>query len=190
MPLNDAALDVEHWSGHTGCIILAPHLTSLTKHEVGLPRVGQATPRQQRDRMCWKDESERYNDGEAFKVTCRTEAGVMVTIIADNYFGYCKRGQDANQLRGEPHGRRRRGARRRGIVFPSWSVGEELQVNSRRYNGRTFEDVVPRLWELDRRQAARLRSEQEVSPDLVYIPEDARADLREQEIRWVRNGTA
>ena len=22
----DAALDVEHWSGHTGCVILAPHL--------------------------------------------------------------------------------------------------------------------------------------------------------------------
>ena len=27
LPENDAALDVEHWTGHTGGVILAPHLT-------------------------------------------------------------------------------------------------------------------------------------------------------------------
>ena len=26
LPDNDAGLDVEHWTGHTGCVILAPHL--------------------------------------------------------------------------------------------------------------------------------------------------------------------
>ena len=26
LPENDAALDVMHWTGHTGCVILAPHL--------------------------------------------------------------------------------------------------------------------------------------------------------------------
>ena len=26
LPQNDAGLDVEHWTGHTGCVILAPHL--------------------------------------------------------------------------------------------------------------------------------------------------------------------
>lgn len=32
------------------------------------------------------------NGGAAFKVTCRgTADGVMVTIIADNDFGYCKK---------------------------------------------------------------------------------------------------
>jgi hypothetical protein len=31
----DAALDVEHWSGHSGCVILAPHLASLTKRQWG-----------------------------------------------------------------------------------------------------------------------------------------------------------
>ena len=36
-------------------------------------------------------EDEPYNDGQAFKIACRDRRGVMVTIIADNYFGYCKK---------------------------------------------------------------------------------------------------
>ena len=31
LPENDAGLDVEHWTGHTGCVILAPHLVKVTK---------------------------------------------------------------------------------------------------------------------------------------------------------------
>ena len=34
---------------------------------------------------------ELYNGGGAFKLACRDERGVMVTIIADNYYGYCKK---------------------------------------------------------------------------------------------------
>ena len=34
----DAALDVDHWTGHTGCVILAPHIVGLSKRELGLPR--------------------------------------------------------------------------------------------------------------------------------------------------------
>ena len=30
-PRTTPALDVEHWTGHTGCVILAPHLTRLTQ---------------------------------------------------------------------------------------------------------------------------------------------------------------
>ena len=41
--------------------------------------------------MCWTDEAEPYNGGRAFKVVCRDARGVMVTVIADNYFGYCKK---------------------------------------------------------------------------------------------------
>jgi len=37
LPENDAGLDVEHWTGHTGCVILAPHLTKITKKAAGLP---------------------------------------------------------------------------------------------------------------------------------------------------------
>ena len=37
LPANDAALDVDGWTGHTGCVILAPHLTRLRKKDLGLP---------------------------------------------------------------------------------------------------------------------------------------------------------
>ena len=41
--------------------------------------------------MCWDNEDEPYNGGSAFKITCRDQRGIMVTILADNYFGYCKK---------------------------------------------------------------------------------------------------
>ena len=88
---NDAALDVKSWSGHTGCVILAPHLVHLRKKDLGLPHWDDATDRQRTDSMCWKDASECYNDGSAFKLSCRDASGVMVTLIADNYYGYCKK---------------------------------------------------------------------------------------------------
>ena len=186
VPINDAALDVEHWSGHTGCVILAPHLTQLTKREVGLPHLSNATERQRRDRMCWEHEGELYNDGEAFKITCRTEAGVIVTIIADNYFGYCKKEVKtqisyAANLMGNVEEEHSGGA----LVFPSWSLGEELQVNSRRYNGRTFDDVVTEYGEwIDVHLEG--YGVDLLYPNLIYIPEDARADLRQQDISWKR----
>lgn len=88
---NDAGLDVAGWSGHTGCVILAPHLVGLKKIELGLPDFEHATARQRRDGMCYRDPGEPYNDGNAFKLTCRDSRGVIVTIIADNYYGYCKK---------------------------------------------------------------------------------------------------
>ncbi|WP_203567080.1 hypothetical protein [Aestuariimicrobium ganziense] len=91
LPENDAALDPATWTGHTGCVILAPHLTKVTKKAVGLPHVDQATERQKRDGMCWSSEDELYNNGQAFKLVARDARGVVVTMIADNYFGYCKK---------------------------------------------------------------------------------------------------
>ncbi|WP_257477373.1 hypothetical protein [Acidipropionibacterium jensenii] len=91
LPVNDAALAPTSWTGHTGCVILAPHLSRVTKKELGLPHVDQATERQRRDGMCWSEESEYYNEGKPFKLCARDESGVIVTIIADNYYGYCKK---------------------------------------------------------------------------------------------------
>jgi hypothetical protein len=79
LPENDAALDVEHWTGHSGCVILAPHLRTLGKRELGLPHVSEATPRQKRDGMCWADRHELYNGGKPFKITLRDERGIMVS---------------------------------------------------------------------------------------------------------------
>ena len=44
LPENDAALDVAHWTGHTGCVILAPHLAGLKKNDVGLPHAVTTPP--------------------------------------------------------------------------------------------------------------------------------------------------
>ena len=127
LPENDAALDAEHWTGHTGCVILAPHLTKLTKKAVGLPAWDQATERQRRDGMCWRDEWEFYNEGNAFKLTCRDETGLIVTIIADNYFGYCKKEVKtqisfAANLYGSCEEEHAGGA----LVFPSYDLARNL----------------------------------------------------------------
>lgn len=186
LPENDAGLDVEQWTGHTGCVILAPHLCRLTKRELGLPPFEQATPRQQRDGMAWRSPDERYNEGQPFKLTCRTTAGVIVTLIADNYFGYCKKEVKtqisyAANLFGNVEEEHAGGA----IAYPSFNVGDEFHANSRRYNGRTFADVArdyaafidvrPEGYGIDRRFA-----------DLIYLPEDARASLHTQRVTWRR----
>ena len=185
---NDAGLDVEHWTGHTGCVILAPHLVRLKKRELGLPHFDQATERQRRDGMCWKEDHELYNGGQAFKVTCRTEAGVIVTILADNYYGYCKKEVKtqisyAANLYGNVEEEHAGGA----IAFASYSFGDEYQSYSQKVNGRTFEDVVrdygslmhvmPEGYGIDKRFA-----------DLIYVPHDSRASTFRQEVWWTRDG--
>ncbi len=186
VPANDAGLDVESWSGHTGCVILAPHLCSLTKREIGLPHIDNASDRQKHDRMCWQDESELYNDGTPFKLTCRDDRGVVVTLIADNYYGYCKKEVKtqisyAANLMGGVEEEHSGGA----FAFASYSLGDEFQVNSRRYNGRTFEDVAR-----DYQSFVQVHPEgfgvDKYFDSLVYIPEDAHVSLNQRCIRWTK----
>jgi hypothetical protein len=186
LPENDAGLDVLHWSGHSGCVILAPHLCQLTKRELGLPSWEAASEQQRRDSMCYRDPSEKYNDGSAFKVTCRTEDGVIVTLIADNYFGYCKKEVKtqisyAANLMGNVEEEHAGGT----LAFPSWSLGDEFQVNSQRYNGRTFADVQRDYPDFVDPRAEGYGVDRFCSK-LVYIPENARASLYDQKIRWTR----
>ena len=92
LPENDAALDPEHWTGHTGCVILAPHLIDARKEGSRPAARGTRRPSASSATACaGSEEDELYNGGTAFKLTCRDETGVIVTIIADNYFGYCKK---------------------------------------------------------------------------------------------------
>ena len=89
-PANDAGLDVRHWTGHTRGIFLAPHLIELKKKDLGLPHLSEATERQVRDGMCWEDPDELYNDGGAQVLPAAMNKAV-ITVIADNYFGYCQK---------------------------------------------------------------------------------------------------
>ncbi len=185
LPENDAGLDTEHWTGHTGCVILAPHLVRVTKKAVGLPNWNDATERQRRDGMCWKDEAELYNNGGAFKLTCRDEHGVVVTIIADNYFGYCKKEVKtqisfAANLFGLCEEEHAGGA----LVFPAYDLGEEFSgdVHVKR-KGHNIEDVFTRYGELLEVKPEGYAVDKKF-PDIIYVPEAARFDLHEQRVYW------
>jgi hypothetical protein len=185
LPKNDAALDVEHWTGHTGCVILAPHLTQLTKKSLGLPPFEQATDRQKRDGMCWKSDQELYNNGVPFKATCRTSEGIIVTLIADNYYGYCKKEVKtqisfAANLLGNVEEEHAGGA----LAFASYNLGDEYVPDSRSStNDRTWADVAG-----DYGSLMDLKPEgygiDKTYPRLFYIPETARASLKRLEVFW------
>ena len=186
LPENDASLDPDGWTGHTGCVILAPHLTHVPKHLLGLPHWDDATPRQRRDGMCYKSDTELYNDGNAFKICARDERGVIVTLIADNYFGYCKKevktqiGYSAN-LFGLAEEEHAGGA----LVFPSYNEGLEYTDTSA---GKDYSlaDVLARDPQRFEMQAEGYALDRE-QPHIVLVPENASYSLRTQTVSWTRS---
>ena len=186
---NDAALDPFHWTGHTGCVVLAPHLVSIGKKELGLPNVSEATDRQKRDGMCWESADERYNDGGGFKLVCRDASGVMVTLIADNYFGYCKKevktqiSFSANLL-GNTEEEHAGGA----VAFSSYDLGEDFQLSAYvKEVDHTFAEMVQSCGDMMALQAEGYAIDKQF-PDIYYIPEDSHVLLRKQRISWDRGG--
>jgi phosphoenolpyruvate carboxykinase (diphosphate) len=183
LPENDASLAPETWTGHTGCVILAPHLTRVTKQELGLPHVDDATDRQKRDGVCWTDEDERYNNGQAFKICARDERGVIVTVIADNYFGYCKKevktqiSYSAN-LFGNAEEEHAGGA----LVFPSYNLGQEYTENQCG-DSYTLAQVLER--DPDRFAAQSPGHALDLrQPHIVLVPGGARYSLRDMTVSW------
>ncbi len=188
---NDAALDTAHWTGHTGCIILAPHLKTLKKKDVGLPHYDDATKRQRKDGMCWKDENEFYNDGRAFKLTCRDDRGVVVTLIADNYYGYSKKeiktqiSYSAN-LYGLVEEEHAGGA----IAYARRIMGDTVNGKdySRSYGlNHTFEDVKTLLANNIEVKPENYAVDKTYS-NVVYIPEHAYFNINKNSITWDYNG--
>jgi hypothetical protein len=185
LPENDSGLDVDHWTGHTGCVILAPHLVHVRKRDAGLPSWEHATERQREDGMCWRKEDELYNNGTAFKLTARDERGVMVTIIADNYFGYCKKEVKtqisfAANLFGMAEEEHAGGA----LVFPSYDLGEEMI--GRKHMPRldySFDEVVRLYGELMDAHPDGYGTDKR-NPDIVYVSEHVQFDLRNQTVSW------
>ena len=185
LPENDASLAPESWTGHTGCVVLAPHLTKLTKKELGLPSWEEATERQRRDGQCWKDENELYNGGKAFKCVARDERGVIVTVIADNYFGYCKKevktqiGYSAN-LFGCVEEEHAGGA----VAYPRYNLGQEF-TDVHTPEGLTLEHVVERNpGRFDVREDGSAAVVED--PTVVLVPGGARYSMRSQTVTWTR----
>lgn len=182
---NDSGIDVEHWTGHTGCVILAPHLIYLKKKDVGLPHFKEANERQVRDGMYWENEDELYNDGGAFKLTLRDDSGRVVTLIADNYFGYCKKEVKTQisfsaNLYGLSEEEHAGGA----IAFPSYDLG--LQFDPQK--------ILPKVdftytENLERYSNVMVPHEDGYAHDnkyhdVFYVPENSTFDLKEQYVTW------
>jgi len=187
---NDAALDPLHWTGHTGCVILAPHLVTLTKKELGLPNVSEAADLQKRDGMCWEREDELYNDGGGFKIACRDASGVMVTLIADNYFGYCKKDVKtqisfSSNLLGGAEEEHAGGA----VAYSSYDLGEEFALSDYIKDvDHTFDAVVRDYGCLMDVKQEGYGVDKRFS-NICYIPENSHIELRFQRIRWDKGGT-
>ncbi len=188
LPEFDAGLDVDGWTGTTGCVILAPHLTTLRKQDLGLPCHADADARARREGMCWRMPDELYNDGQPFKLVCRDERGIVFTIIADNYFGYSKKeiksqiSYSANLMGGveEEHAG---GA----LAFPSYNLGDTFRLDERmRSDDHSFADTVATLGD-----AMEVRPEgygiDRTFPEIIYVPEDVHIDLQRQRLSWHGN---
>jgi len=190
LPENDAGLDALHWTGHTGCVVLAPHLVGIRKKALGLPHASEATERQRRDGMCWTHEEEPYNGGRPFKVACRDARGVMVTVIADNYYGYCKKEVKtqisfAANLYGLCEEEHAGGA----LAFATYVLGQDF------YADRTvslkkapFADLLSVLGDLIAPQPDGHAVDRRF-PNVYYVPEDATFHTREGFVRWRYGGT-
>jgi hypothetical protein len=181
---NDAACDVRGFSGHTGCVILAPHLQGMTKRELGLPPFDEATPRQRRDGMCYREPDELYNDGNAFKITCRDQRGVIVTILADNYYGYCKKEVKTQiSYAANLYGSEEEHAG--GVLaYPSYVLGTSFRRgHAPDLAATTFEQAMALLGDRVELKPGRHAVDRRL-PEIHYVPEDAEFDVSEGLVRW------
>jgi phosphoenolpyruvate carboxykinase (diphosphate) len=189
LPENDAALDVMHWTGHTGCVIVAPHLAGIKKKDLGLPHERDATARQRRDGMCWRVPDEPYNGGGAFKLACRDERGVMVTIIADNYYGYCKKEVKtqisyAANLYGGCEEEHAGGA----IAFATYVLGQDFRAaNAVSLKKAAFREAMELLGHLVEPRPEGYAVDRRY-PDILYVPEDSEFSVRKGSVRWKNDG--
>ena len=159
------------------------------RRALGLPHVSEATERQRRDGMCWTDEAEPYNGGRAFKLVCRDARGVMVTVIADNYFGYCKKEVKtqisfAANLYGSCEEEHAGGA----LAFATYVLGQDFFADRTvSLKVAAFADAVNLLGDLIELQPDG-HAVDKLYPNVYYVPEHASFHTREGFIRWPHGG--
>ncbi len=185
---NDPAFNFTEDAGVYGVVILAPHLNRVTKKELGLPSMDRATERQKQHNMAWQDADELYNGGEAFKATFRDEKGVVITIIADNYFGYCKKevktqlSYAANML-GAVEEEHAGGA----LAFPGYNLGKDFAESEFICLPDTycFDEAISLLGDTVEVKKSGYAVDKQYS-DLVYLPENAKISVDKLTIRWTQ----
>jgi hypothetical protein len=134
--------------------------------------------------------SRDINDGGAFKITCRDERGIVVTIISDNYFGYTKKeiktqiSYSAN-LFGLVEEEHSGGA----MAFSRYVFGDKvngIEFSSKFGNNFNFEDVKLLLGDRIDVKPAYYAVDKKY-PDIVYIPEFAFINTAKNSITWTHN---
>ena len=94
--------------------------------------------------MFCDDPQEPYNGGDPFKLTFRDSSGTVVTVLADNYFGYCKKevkisfSANLSGLGEEEHA----GGT---IVFPSYDLARSSSLWKFSATPQTFADTLKTL---------------------------------------------
>ena len=132
LPENDASLAPETWTGHTGCVDPRP-APDPADEEGARPAPRRARPPSGSGATgcAGRPRTSSTTAGSAFKICARDARGVIVTVIADNYFGYCKKevktqiSYSAN-LFGNAEEEHAGGA----LVFPSYNLGQEYTETS------------------------------------------------------------
>ena len=170
-------------------MILAPHLTEARKKDIGLPHRDDATERQIRDGMYWDSPDDLYNDGTPFKLTLRDRTGIVVTLIADSYFGYCKKEVKtqisyACNLRGNCEEEHAGGA----IAYPSFDLGKEFsQSKFQKDVDHKFEELIDEFGEMMELDPKGFAIDKQF-PDIYYVPETVKFNLEKQTLTWTTNG--
>ena len=160
-------------------------MAGTPKQILNLPSKSDASEREIQDGMYYDNPGELYNDGSAFKLTFRDSSGVVVTVLADNYFGYCKKEVKtqvsfAANLSGLSEEEHAGGA----VVFPSYDLGEEFEpLAILPKTPHTFEDTTSTLG-ISETDAADGVYCDPTFDSIFYLPENAKFSLREQEVSW------
>ena len=134
--------------------------------------------------MCWA-EDELYNDGRPFKITSRDTQGVMVTLIADNYFGYCKKEVKtqisyAANLFGLAEEEHAGGA----LAFATYNLGDSFTPDQVRIvtAGHRFAEVIELLGDSVAACSRSGYATDVIYPEIHYVPEDVEIDVHRQDI--------
>jgi len=133
------------------------------------------------------------NDGVPFKLTARDDSGVIVTLIADNYFGYSKKevktqiGYSANLL-GLAEEEHAGGA----LAFPSFNLGAHFRPDSNMHflhleKDHAFDNFKDVLGDSFIEHEDGYGLDRNFS-NIIYIPENAGIDLEAQRAHWISNG--
>ena len=169
--------------------IISAHLRTLKKKDVGLPHINDATEDQKATGMCYQDDDELYNQGSPFKITLRDKRGIMVTILADNYFGYCKKevktqiGLSANifGLAEEEHAG---GA----VAFKSYSLGKNFYPEAAIVgNNHSFDEAIQLLGESVTVHPEGYATDKKWK-NIHILPQDMHVDLNAQSASWTKDG--